>query len=243
MTGSLTRRERVRAATIAEVHETARRLLVADGLEGVTLRAIAREMGMTAPALYRYYSSREDLILHLVGSLYEDLTRHLAAARDALPDEPVIRSLEVPRAFRRWALDHPREFELVFATPLGDIAARKAAGGEPAPLPAGMAFGEVFIGLFVALLSRRPVPVPADDEVPEALRVQLHTWRDSAALPMPIGAMHLFLVCWTRLYGQICMEVFGQLDWCLSDPAPAFEAMLADLTALLGHREFYRPPT
>src|ERR671913_1960482 len=70
----LSRRDRVRAATVTEIKDTARRILVAEGVDGLSLRAIAREMGMTAPALYRYFPSREDLVVHLIAELYGQLT-------------------------------------------------------------------------------------------------------------------------------------------------------------------------
>src|SRR4051812_23200578 len=84
-----TRRERLRRETLAEVSATARRALVREGVEGVSLRAIAREMGMTAPALYRYYASREALLSALVVTLYDELTAALEAARDDVPADDV----------------------------------------------------------------------------------------------------------------------------------------------------------
>ena len=74
MATTLSRRDRVRAATVTEIKDTARRILVAEGPDGLSLRAIAREMGMTAPALYRYFPSREDLIGALIADLYDELT-------------------------------------------------------------------------------------------------------------------------------------------------------------------------
>ncbi|HZB47601.1 MAG TPA: helix-turn-helix domain-containing protein, partial [Mycobacteriales bacterium] len=100
----LTRRDRVRAATVTEIKDTARRILVAEGVDGLSLRAIAREMGMTAPALYRYFSSREDLIENVVVDLYNELSDFMEAARDAtVPARPAPQLLAVSRAFRSWA--------------------------------------------------------------------------------------------------------------------------------------------
>ena len=71
----VSRRERARADTVREIKETARTLLVAHGIDGLGLRAVAREMGMTAPALYRYFASLEDLVEHVVADLYDELCR------------------------------------------------------------------------------------------------------------------------------------------------------------------------
>src|SRR3954454_12425626 len=107
----LTRRDRVRAETVLEIKATARRVLVEQGADGLALRAIAREMGMTAPALYRYFGSREDLLEHVAADLYAEVNQGLEAARDAVspPDVPA-QLLATSRAFRRWATSHQAEF-------------------------------------------------------------------------------------------------------------------------------------
>src|SRR5215213_8504826 len=76
----LSRRDRVRADTVREIKRTARRVLVEQGEEGLALRAVARAMGMTAPGLYRYFASREDLVEHVVADLYTELADQLEAA-------------------------------------------------------------------------------------------------------------------------------------------------------------------
>ena len=82
MVQMLSRRDRVRAETTAEIKQTARKILVEQGPEAVTLRAIAREMGMTAPALYRYFGSHEDLIQHVVGDIFNEIGAGVEAAID-----------------------------------------------------------------------------------------------------------------------------------------------------------------
>src|SRR5438128_11437061 len=77
------RRDRIRADTLQEIKLTARRVLVDNGVDGLALRAVAREMGMTAPALYRYFSSREDLVENVVADLYDELCGVLEGVRDA----------------------------------------------------------------------------------------------------------------------------------------------------------------
>src|SRR5919198_5412279 len=97
----MTRRERVRDTTTIEIKRTARRLLVHRGIEALTLRAIAREMGMTAPALYRYFDSREELIGALCNDVLDELTSELERARDAAPPgDPRARLAATSRAFR-----------------------------------------------------------------------------------------------------------------------------------------------
>ena len=77
------RRDRLRAATIDEIIQTARQLLVKDGPEAVSLRAIAREMGMTAPGLYRYFGSHEELVRHLCADIFTELGADIHRAIEA----------------------------------------------------------------------------------------------------------------------------------------------------------------
>ena len=82
-TPGLTRRDRMRAATLEEITTTARRLLVEQGPDAASLRAIAREMGMTAPGLYRYYSSHEELLRHVIASMFRELAGDIRGAIEA----------------------------------------------------------------------------------------------------------------------------------------------------------------
>jgi AcrR family transcriptional regulator len=232
-----TRRERVRAATVEEIKATARRLLVAEGPESVTLRAIAREMGMTAPALYRYFDSHDELLRAVIADVYDELADALEAARDGVPeDRPGDRLLAMSREFRRWSVTHRREFGLVFATPI------PIAVAAPSPLDkAGSRFGAAFVGAFFHLYREQPFAVPPDDELPRALRDQLAGYRDmlctqvgTEVLDVPLGSFERFLSCWVQLYGFVALEVFDHLSFALSDAEPAFDAHLREIARQLG---------
>jgi AcrR family transcriptional regulator len=226
-----TRRERLRVETLREIQATARRLLVSEGLDGLMLRAIARAMGMSAPALYRYYASREELVAALVVALKSELTGALEAARDAEPaDDVVARLLAVCREFRRWAVANRAEFTLMFTSP--------ALGLERTPYDereeAGQRFSQVFGALVAQLYLERPFPIPADDAIDEPLASQLAAWCESFPVALPLGVTQVFLSCWIRLYGTVSMEVFGQLAFALHDAGPMFEAELRGLSTLVG---------
>lgn len=234
-----TRRERLRAATLAEIKEAARGALVREGPTAISLRAIAREMGMTAPALYRYFGSREDLVDALVEDLFTELSAEVAAARDAeAPDDLAGRLVGASRAFRSWAVAHPAEFGLIFGSPVL----------EPAPLPededsAGRQFAEIFLALFVELWTRRPFLVPEPTELDPVLLRQVEAFAERAGGGLPAGAVLAFLTCWARLYGLVAMEVFGHLRFCLDDAQPMFERTLRELGEMLGLGDEYRPLT
>ena len=240
----LTRRDRVRAATVTEIKDTARRILVAEGMAGLSLRAIARDMGMTAPALYRYFASREELLVDLIADLYEELTGAMVAARDAQPAGDLgARLTAVSRTFRSWSIGHQPEFGLLFGTPPPGPAAPGDAGhGQTRAHAAGVRFGQVFGELVAQVYLTRPFPVPAEEDLDPALRRQLAHWGESFPVRLPLGVMQVFLSCWIRLYGSVTMEIFGHLKFAVDDAEPIFEAELADAARLLGFDE-PPPPT
>jgi AcrR family transcriptional regulator len=226
------RRSRVRHATTAEIKATARRLLVEDGADALTLRANAREMGMTAPALYRYFGSHEELVGGLCADLLAEITTTLEAARDAVgTDDPVGRLMAACRSFRDWSLGHPREFQLVFAS------RGEAPPAAHAEVDDDLSFGAVFLGIFVEIWQAQPFAVPADHDLPPRLVSQLAAFARHAGGVLPLGALAAYLSGWVRLYGGVTIEVFGHLGFALSDPEPMFEAMLADM-----RRQLTTPP-
>ncbi len=241
----LSRRQRLRDATVHEIKATARRLLVEDGPHSVTLRAIAREMGMTAPGLYRYFSSHEELLGALVVDLYDELCDVLVASRSQVGhDDAGCRLICASAAFRHWATTNPQEFALLFASP---VRGQKPVPipGEPigAPHKAGVRFESTFTEIFVDLWQSRPFPVPPDDVLPPDLVRQLSAHRQRTgeqlgtdASTLPLTALNQFLVSWVELYGMVAMEVFQHLHFCLDNPEPFFAASLASIAERLGIR-------
>src|SRR5215831_12513645 len=163
------RRDRVRAATAGEIKQTARRILVAEGPEAVSLRAIAREMGMTAPALYRYFSSREDLVRHVCGDIFTEIATDVRAAGARAAQESggdvTAKLIAACRQFRHWALTHREEFGLLFGTPLPALEALHMDRIDDC----AMEFAGSWITLFLDLWQRQPFPVPADDQIDPGL--------------------------------------------------------------------------
>jgi AcrR family transcriptional regulator len=240
------RRDRLRAATIEEIIQTARRLLVTDGPEAVSLRAIAREMGMTAPGLYRYFGSHEELIRHVIAGIFTELAGDIhqaidAAAGPAEPTEPTpdqmaakltIKMIAACREFRRWALNHQAEFGLLFGVPLPGLDDGRYDIADECAL----VFAGTFFALFLELWRAAPFPVPAPEQIDPGLRDQLIRYRGALGVGIPVGAVLVFLRCWTVLYGAVSMEVFGHMRFALEDAAPMFEMTLGDLASLVGLR-------
>ncbi|WP_422678127.1 TetR-like C-terminal domain-containing protein [Blastococcus brunescens] len=108
---------------------------------------------------------------------------------------------------------------------------------------AGARFGGVFAELVARIYLERGFAVPADDDIEPELQQQLQAWCAKLPVPLPLGVVHVFLSCWIRLYGMVCMEVFGHLRFALDDAAPMFEAELRALSEVLGVSAEYRPPS
>ncbi|MGQ0839504.1 TetR/AcrR family transcriptional regulator [Actinokineospora sp.] len=236
-----TRRERGRADTDREIRRHARTLLVSDGPQAVTLRAIAREVGITAPALYRYYASREDLLEHLRNDVCADLAAELAGDLDRVPADHIEQVLAICRGFRRWALAHPQEFILVFASP----EANAYCSSDDTTI-AQDSFGRIFLGVAARVLAAGQLTTPPDRDIPESLHADLAQFRTEllatiaqTGVDMPvdrlsIGTAYVMLQFWVRLYGQVTLEVFGQFPFQVTDAEGLFETMLLDLAGEIG---------
>jgi AcrR family transcriptional regulator len=238
----LSRRDRVRADTVLEIKRTARRVLVEQGEEGLALRAVAREMGMTAPGLYRYFASREDLVEHVVADLYTEISDDMEAACAAAdPATPAEKLMAASRAFRRWAMAHRHEFGLLFGDPADDALRDRTMQEGPAH-EAKERFGSIFGALITELYLTRPFPVRDVREIEPELLEQLTDCAEMFPAELPLGVVEVFLSCWIGLYGMVCMEVFGHLQFALRDAEPMFEAELRRLGDRLGIGEEYRRP-
>jgi AcrR family transcriptional regulator len=187
----LTRRERQRQATYDEIVATARRLLRSSSTE-LSLRAVASEMGMTPPALYRYVDSYAELLVLVARAVFADVVGSMAQARDEHPaDDPAAQIVAGAAAFRRWALGNPAEFRLVFATPVPDEpqapvaapasapdSAPDSAPASPSETDGGVSvlapcatdngadlFAGFFSEIFGRLWAKYQFPLPADEDL------------------------------------------------------------------------------
>ncbi|MFI9505338.1 TetR/AcrR family transcriptional regulator [Nocardia sp. NPDC052566] len=226
-------RGRAPVVTDADIRRTARALLVEQGPDAVTLRAIARELGITAPALYRYYRSLDDLLDALRLDFCADLAAELATELAALPDDGVLQFLAICKGFRRWALAHSREYTLVFASPGAGRSQALRRFNEP--------FGRIFLASAGRLLANYDIITTPTDAIPAELREDLVHFQTEllAALSesgqkfpaekLDLGVTYLMIQLWARLYGHVTLEVFGNYPIPFDNPEVLFDAMLVDL--------------
>ena len=232
------RRDRQRAATEAEIKEVARRQLVASGGSELSLRGIAREMGMTAPGLYRYFENLGALTQEMCHDLVGEVAAHVdAALAGAGPDADVATRVHVAiRAFRDWSVTHPAEFGLMF----------RSKGPGPVAFPGqeiaewsedcshSRSFARLFLDLFVDLWREEPFDLPDDAHLPRDVVEQLSALRRLAQAELPDGAVWVFAHAWVRLYSVIALEVLGQLEFMFTDVEPYFEAELHAVAHSIG---------
>jgi len=226
---ALTRRARQRAAAIGEIKALARRQLAEQGPGALSLRAIAREMGTASSALYRYFPSQGDLVTALCVEAYDSLAGALTAARDARPPgDHAGRWAAVCRAYRRWSLDHPADFALIFGTPLPGYHAPE----EVTAAAAGRSLG-VAAGVFTAAVQAGAAD-PGRAQIPAGLKTGA-LWAalagDSMLAAQPALA-GIVLSAWASLLGYLVAEIFGSLTALISDTGLLYQAHVR--TVMLG---------
>jgi AcrR family transcriptional regulator len=234
----LTRRERLRAATLTEIKDVARRHVTEGGAANLSLRAISRDLGMSAPALYRYYDSRDALLSDLLVDCFTSLAEALEAARDDQPaDDTAGRLAAAALAYRDWSLTHPAEFTLVFGAPVPGYTAPEDGPTQEA----GERFGMVFLELIVLTWMERRFAVDEPGDLEPGLVAALGSCTTSYGLPseVPLGVLALWLQGWGHLHGLISLEVFGHLGHVVPDGGGLFRA---EVRAILDRMDL-PPPT
>jgi AcrR family transcriptional regulator len=220
-------RERVRAELTAEITEAGRRQLAEVGAAALSLRAVAREVGMVSSAVYRYFPSRDDLLTRLIIDGYDDLGA-AAEAADLPSAAPIERWLAVCRAVRTWALAHPHEYALLYGSPVPGYQAPKDT--VPAASRVGVVLGRILgeaaqAGLLPSTSGERDPGLVSDDAV--AVLGGEHPALDET---VRVRA----LLAWSALFGTISFELFGHFVGSVEDGDRYFDRVTAELAALIG---------
>jgi len=207
-----TPRERYRAEVRAEIKGHAWEQVATAGASALSLNAIAKRMGMSGPALYRYYAGRDELITELVKDAYRGLADALREASRAGADPAGL-----AHALRGWALQHPQRYFLIYGTPVPGYHAPEETVSLASEMMA------ILLDAFTALPGDSPAR-PFD--------AHLEDHRDWAGgHPAGPAVLHEALAFWTRLHGVLSLELAGHFAAMGFDPARLFEAELDDLLA------------
>jgi AcrR family transcriptional regulator len=216
------RRSRLRAWTREEIKAAALRQLAEEGVEGISLNAIAKELGMTGPALYRYVTSRDELLADLVVDAWEEMADALERAAEENAGAPAAKRLgAVGLAYRAWATAQPHRYRLAVQTQLGS--------GELAPervIPAAQRGMAVILDAIEALpASRKP-----RQKVPAELRAELDSWTERVGgQQLPPAILLRGVIFWSRLHGLVSLELDRHLASMQLDPELLYRAELAEL--------------
>jgi AcrR family transcriptional regulator len=228
--GTTARRERLRAETTAEIKEVALELMASGGPDAITLRAIAREMGMTANAIYGYFATRDELVTALIHDVYTALADAVDAAwQSTSAEDPATRIRVWARAFRGWVLANPQGFRLIYGDP---VPGYQAPEGGAAPDAAH----RVCTGLAALAASAWP-------HAEHLYAGSEFQWSDfdpglldkvRPAFPeLPPAGVALALRIWGHLHGLVSLEIYGHMRTQTLSPDKLFSEELTQLLRAL----------
>jgi AcrR family transcriptional regulator len=222
-----TARERARAELSREIADTARAHLEADGAAGLSLRAVARDLGMVSSAIYRYFPSRDDLLTRLIIDAYDGLGDAVDAAEGAVARDDLLgRWMAVARACRGWALAHPQEWGLIYGTPVPGYAAPDATI-EPGTRVSVTLIGILADGIAAGL---RPEATPVPKKVTKGMR----RLREFVPPIVPDSYLVAGVMARTQLFGHISLELDGQYNNTIDDLDPFFDHVMRRTAETLG---------
>jgi AcrR family transcriptional regulator len=228
---SRTARERARAELTREIKEEARRQLAASGAEGLSLRSVARALGMVSSALYRYFRSRDELLTALIIDAYDALGAAAEAASSARPATDIRGRWQATcTAIRDWARAHPHEYALIYGSPVPGYQAPQAT------ITSAIRVVRVMGGI---LADAQPGTRPRDarrpeEPLPPELARQVAIVSAAIAPGVDDGVLTRALIAWTQLFGMISFELFGQFAGTLEPADPFFGAAVGRMADYIG---------
>jgi AcrR family transcriptional regulator len=229
-----TARARARAELTAEILRVAGEQLAAEGPAALSLRAVARELGMVSSAIYRYFPSRDQLLTALIIEAYDGVGAAAEAADGARPRRDHHgRFVAVGHAVRSWALAHPHRWMLLYGTPVTGYRAPEDTIGPATRVSVVLAriLGDAHDAGALA-----PFEPPARPGIPRALRADLDALAGGLGTELPAEAMARGLLAWNALFGVIGFELGGQYVNVVADGDAWMDLVLRRLAAYLGLR-------
>jgi AcrR family transcriptional regulator len=224
-------RARVRAEMTDEIKRTARRHLAEQGASNLSLRAVAREVGLVSSAVYRYFASRDELLTALILDAYNSLgetAEQADAARD--PADLIGRFESVCHAVRAWALSHPHEYALTYGSPVPGYAAPQDTVG-PATRVSNVLGAIIVAGARAGVLRAQP-----GDWLEPRVQAEMDRITSTTFHGVPLPVMARGLIAWTELFGTVSFEVFGRLVSVIEDRDAWFAYQIKMLGQLVGLR-------
>jgi AcrR family transcriptional regulator len=221
-----TRRERQHTAIREEIKETTRRLMAEHGTEGIATRLIAREMGLTAPALYHYFANRDALITALIVDAFNALADTLQeASEQTMEQAPGEQLRKVLLAYRQWALAHPADFQLIYGNPIPGYEAPREL-----TFPAAVRGFRIIFPLVAKLLENSAHTLSSEySSIPPEVQAALEEIITHEGYEIPSLPLYLTIVGWSRIHGIIMLELFNHLQPVVGDVNAFYRAEVENL--------------
>lgn len=223
-------RARVRRELTSEIVEAARRQLEDVGPAALSLRAVAREVGMVSSAVYRYFPSRDELLTALIIEAYDDLGEAAERAEAKVRRSDLIgRWRAICRAVRRWSSEHPHEYALLYGTPVPGYDAPQTT------MPSATRVTALLIGLLDALATEKRDL--GHDDAPAVPRPARAAFASARALMGPGPSDDLIvrgIAAWSWLFGAVSLELFGHRIGAVDRDAVFFDLEIDRMAAFIG---------
>lgn len=219
-------RQRRRAVATQEIVGAAESYIDEHGPHALSLRAVARNLGMTVQALYHYFPNRDALVTVLVAKAYDDLADAVTAAVDTAADEPAaLRFLAATEGYRRWAIAHVERFQLLYGAPLR----RYAAPAEGPTTQAMRRMSEVFQREMFDGFTTAQLAAADTRALSPALQAHLEPLFPHGTETLPAPATALLLCAWGHMHGLVVLEVFGHTSFIGEHQAEIFHMAMRGL--------------
>jgi AcrR family transcriptional regulator len=223
----VTARARARAELTAEIKAAARRQIAEVGAPALSLRAVARELGMVSSAVYRYFESRDALLTALIVDAFDAVGQTAEEALDGVPDDIGARWHALATSIRGWALANPHDYALVYGSPVPGYEA------PPDTVTPAARVSMVMLRIVGAGVAAGQIDPTPTTPVPKAVRADLARLRDLAAPDVPDEVLSRALLVWTGLFGTISYELFGHLHGVIDDYDAFFDHQMRRAGAYL----------
>ncbi|MDQ1033836.1 AcrR family transcriptional regulator [Streptomyces sp. V3I8] len=225
-TAPFTLRERRRAAAVREILEAAERQIAEDGPAALSLRAVARSLGMTVQALYHYFPSRDDLVTALIAKAYDALAEAVRTAIETAEDDsPVERVIIAAEGYRRWAIANPERFQLLYGTPLRYYAAPAEGPTTQATRRMSALFEQELFGGFTEL----QLAAASTPDLSPSFVEYLDRLPPTGRRKLPPAATALLMSAWGHMHGMVVLEVFGHTAFLGDHQAEVFRMSIRNL--------------
>jgi AcrR family transcriptional regulator len=211
----------------AAIKEAAWQQIAEKGAAALSLRAIARALGITAPAIYNYYPRRDDLVTALILEAFNSLANMLLQADQTCdPFDFAERITQAGYAYRQWALTYPQRYNLIFGTPIP---------GYEAPMQITQPAAARGLTVLIAILDQAHQAGKLDlasIQVQDSLLGQIEAWKQAVDSQAHPSVHALALILWTRVHGVVSIELYRQFPPPISDASELFEMEIAALCDL-----------